>query len=280
MQFSSTQLKTLTKQIAEKLLRTRKEDSNKGDHGYALLICGSQGLMGSAVISARACLRTGCGLLTVNIPKDERFIIQSTIPEAMVQFRENVIIDLSNYSAIGIGPGIGKSEESQKLVSTILYKYKNPILLDADALNIVSDNKKLFKNIPYETILTPHPKEFDRLFGNHNSHEERINTAVAKAIELNCIIILKDFRTIITYSGKLYVNKIGNSGLAKGGSGDALTGVITSFLAQGYPASDAAKLGVFLHAQAADLTLKKQSIESMLITDVIENLGIAFKEIY
>ncbi len=138
-------MKTLTKQIAGKLLRTRKEDSNKGDHGHALLICGSQGLMGSAVISTRACLRTGCGLLTVNIPKDERFIIQSTIPEAMVQFRENTIIDISNFSAIGIGPGIGKSEESQKLVSTILHKYKNPILLDADALNIISDNKKLLK---------------------------------------------------------------------------------------------------------------------------------------
>jgi NAD(P)H-hydrate epimerase len=153
-------------------------------------------------------------------------------------------------------------------------------LLDADALNMLATDKKLFAKIPQQTIITPHPKEFDRLFGEQINHQERILTAVNQAKLLNIIIVLKGDKTIITYNGIVYFNTTGNSGLAKGGSGDALTGIIAAFLAQGYEPFKAAQLGVFMHGLAADLSLKKQSVESLLISDVIENMGRAFKSIY
>jgi NAD(P)H-hydrate epimerase len=153
-------------------------------------------------------------------------------------------------------------------------------LLDADALNMLATDKKLFAKIPPQTIITPHPKEFDRLFGVHVNHQERILTAVNQAKLLDIIIVLKGAKTIITYNGIVYLNTTGNSGLAKGGSGDALTGIIAAFLAQGYEPFKAAQLGVFMHGLAADLSLKKQSVESLLISDVIENMGKAFKNIY
>ena len=164
--------------------------------------------------------------------------------------------------------------------SYLLEQFKKPILLDADALNIIAENKTLLNNIPIGTVITPHPMEFDRLFGAHSNIEERKLTAIEKAKKLNIVIVLKDHKTLITYNGKSFENTTGNAGLAKAGSGDALSGVITAFMAQGYHPFDAAKCGVYLHGLAADICLKKQSKESMLITDVIECFGIAFKKIF
>jgi NAD(P)H-hydrate epimerase len=151
--------------------------------------------------------------------------------------------------------------------------------LDADALNIVAAHKKLLAKIPAGTVLTAHPKEFDRLFGNHATLEERVATAIKKSVEYNVVLVLKGHETVVTFNGECFINTTGNAGLAKAGSGDALTGIITAFLAQGYNPFDAAKLGVFVHGFAADFTLHQQSMESMLITDVIECLGTAFKQI-
>jgi len=225
-------------------------------------------------------LRSGVGLLTVNVPSEERETIQITIPEAMVMERENSELNTSIFSAIGIGSGLGISTKVEKILIDFLQNYKQPMVLDADALNVISLNKNLLKKVPKGSIFTPHQKEFDRLFGNHNSLEERIISAIKKAKEMSCIIVLKSHKTIITNGTETYRNTTGNAGLAKGGSGDALTGMITAFLASNYTAFESAKLGVYLHGLAADFTLKKQSMESMLITDVIENIGYSLKSCF
>jgi hydroxyethylthiazole kinase-like uncharacterized protein yjeF len=186
---------------------------------------------------------------------------------------------LDNYSAVGIGCGMGTSDHAKTLLIAVLSQINKPLLLDADALNIIANNQDLLQQIPEKTIITPHPKEFDRLFGLHESQNDRTFTAIKKAQEYGIVIVLKGHKTLITSGGEAIFNTTGNAGLAKGGSGDALTGIITAFLAQGYPAFDAAKMGVYLHGLAADLTLTQQSMESMLITDVIECLGKAFQQI-
>jgi len=232
--------------------------------------------MGAAVIAASACARSGAGKLTVNIPKKERSILQVALPEAMLSFREEKIVDLANYSAIGIGPAMGINKASEKLLSLIVSKAVSPIILDADAITLLSRNKKILSKLPPQTILTPHPKEFDRLFGD-TATEDRAAKAIALSKELNLIIVLKGHQTLIACSGEGHINTTGNAGLAKGGSGDALTGMITALLAQGYTSLDAALIGVYLHGKAADIALQNQSVESMLATDVIACIGKAFE---
>ena len=255
--------------------KKRPCDSHKGTHGHALLIAGSTDKMGAAIIASKACLRSGVGLLTVAFSPENKGVLFNSIPEAMYA-NSCVMNDLSPYNAIGIGPGIGVDEISLQYIYE-LYENKLPVVLDADALNLIAKYKIDWKNFNFPFILTPHPKEFDRLFGEHHSESERRITAIQKAKELKGVIVLKGHKTFITDGTQNFENTTGNSGLAKGGSGDALTGMITSFLAQGYITLEAAKLGVYLHGLAADITLQTQSEESMLITDVIENLGLAFK---
>ena len=262
----------------QSIYKKRLPNSHKGNHGHALIIAGSKTKIGAAIICSKACLRSGVGLLSVSVPKKEKNSIFTSIPEAMIILRTEKI-DYSKFSAIAIGPGIGISSKSEMLLENLICSYSNPIVFDADAITILSNNIDLVSKIPKNSILTPHIKEFDRLFGVHNSVEERIEKAKSKAKELQCVIILKSHQTIITNGNQVVENTTGNSGLAKGGSGDALTGIITSFLAQGYEPFQAAQLSVFLHGLAADITLETQSEESMLITDVIENLGKALKKI-
>lgn len=255
--------------------KKRPCDSHKGTHGHALLIAGSTDKMGAAIIASKACLRSGVGLLTVAFSPEKKGVLFNSIPEAMYA-NTCVMNDLSPYNAIGIGPGIGVDEISLQYIYE-LYENKLPVVFDADALNLIAKYKIDWNHFNFPFVLTPHPKEFDRLFGEHHSESERRNTAIQKAKDLNCVIVLKAHKTFITDGTQNFENTTGNSGLAKGGSGDALTGMITSFLAQGYTTLEAAKLGVYLHGLAADITLQTQSEESMLITDVIENLGLAFK---
>ena len=257
--------------------KKRPCDSHKGTHGHALLIAGSSDKMGAAIIAAKACLRSGVGLLTVAFSPENKNVLFHSIPEAMYA-NSCVMNDLSPYNAIGIGPGIGVDEISLQYIYE-LFENKLPVVFDADALNIIAKYKIDWKHFNFPFVLTPHPKEFDRLFGEHHSESERRNTAIQKNKELNCVIVLKGHKTFITDGIQNFENTTGNSGLAKGGSGDALTGIITSFLAQGYTTLEAAKLGVYLHGLAADITLQTQSEESMLITDVIENIGLAFKSL-
>jgi hydroxyethylthiazole kinase-like uncharacterized protein yjeF len=269
-------MENLSLEIIRELFKPRQEASNKTDFGHSLLIVGNTGKMGAAIISARACLRSGTGLLTVSVPFAEKTILQIALPEAMTVVRENDADDLHKFTAAGIGCGTGTGKEASQILQYLLSEFKKPIVLDADALNIISADKNLFQKIPENTILTPHATEFDRLFGTHKSIEERLKTATIKSREFNIIIVLKGHKTIITSNGAVFWNCTGNVGLAKGGSGDALTGIITALLSQGYTPLNAAKLGVYVHGLAADMALNKQSVESMLISDVIEHLGQAF----
>ena len=261
------------------ILKKRLPDSHKGTYGHALLIAGNLGKMGAAVIAAKACVRSGVGLVSVNIPFMEQSTIQISVPEAMLNFREGFIDNYESFSAIGIGPGIGKNSLEKKVLKEIIKYSGKPIVLDADALNIIADAKKMLNKIPANSIITPHPKEFDRLFGNHTSAEERKNTAIKMAELLDIVIVLKGHQTFVTDGNNNFFNTTGNSGLAKGGSGDALTGLITGLLAQQYDSINAALISVYVHGLAADITLENQSMETMIITDVIKNFGKAFQQI-
>lgn len=269
--------------VIHSVYKPRKRFSHKGSYGHSLIVAGSYGKMGAAVLSAKACLRSGTGLLTCHIPRCGYSILQTAVPEAMVvtDVHENISTatteDLSKYEAIGIGPGIGTDSATQMLLREIFDAYRNPIVLDADALNCMAAQKDLLKLIPAGSVLTPHPKEFERLFGETANEFERLLLAVQKAKELNCIILLKGHHTLIaTPDGHGFFNSTGNAGMATGGSGDVLTGILTGLLAQGYSSIEAAILGAYLHGLAGDMAAKELSMEALVAGDIIEYLGKAF----
>ncbi len=272
--------------FAKQIFKPRKRFSHKGDFGHALIVAGSYGKIGAGVLAAKACLHSGVGLLTCYLPKCGYNIMQTSVPEAMVITDENENIvaqlpgDIEKYSVIGIGPGIGTADETQKLISFFIRRYQKPLVIDADGLNCLSLQKELLKCLPSHSILTPHPKEFDRLFGHHKNDFERINTAKEKSAVLNIIIVLKGHHTLIACpDGKLYFNSTGNSGIAKGGSGDVLTGIITALVAQKYESVFAAILGVYLHGLAGDIAANRLSKEAMTATDITRLLPDAFLQI-
>jgi NAD(P)H-hydrate epimerase len=195
-------------------------------------------------------------------------------------FVSGISEDLSKYTVIGAGPGLGTDQATQEVLETLIKKYSHPLVIDADGLNILSEKKKLVNSLPSFSILTPHPKEFERLFGPSKNDFERMKLAVAKAASLQVIIVLKGHYTLIaTPDGRGYFNSTGNAGMAKGGSGDALTGIITGLLAQGYVPADACIFGVYLHGLAGDIAAAQFSEQSMLATDLIECLGKAFVQV-
>lgn len=264
------------------LYKPRKRFSHKGTFGHALIIAGSYGKTGAALLSAKACLHSGVGLLTIAAPKCAYDILQIGVPEAMVisDDKSNKIASLKlnfpQYQASGIGPGIGTAEATRRWLLEQLSKIKNPLVLDADALNAIAYEEK-WKCIPKDAVLTPHPKEFDRLFGNCQHSQERMQKAIEKAMELSCIIVLKGHHTLIaTPEGMAWFNTTGNSGMATGGSGDVLTGIITGLLAQGYSPTDASLLGVWLHGRAGDLASKEYGEEALSASHIIQFLGKAF----
>ena len=260
--------------VASKI-KARKDFSHKGNYGHALLIAGNRGKMGAALLAAKACLRTGAGLLTVNILQEDQSTINNFLPESMTMNRAEKI-SFNTYSTIGIGCGLGTNDDAKKLLNNVLDNYTNPIVIDADALNMIAMNKNLLEKISAGSIITPHPKEFERLFGICENDFDRMNKAITLSQQNNFIIILKGHYTLIAANGRGYFNNTGNAGLAKGGSGDVLTGMITSLLAQNYHPLDASLIGVYLHGLAADLALENQSTESILATDVIDSIGKAF----
>jgi NAD(P)H-hydrate epimerase len=273
--------------LARSIFKPRNAFAHKGNFGHALMIAGSYGKIGAAVLATRACMRSGAGLTTVFIPRCGYSILQTAAPEAMVMTDEkeehlsSLPGELDKYASIGIGPGIGTEDDTQKIVSFITRRYSKPLVIDADALNILSLHKELLTHIPADSIITPHPKEFDRLFGEHANDFDRINTATIKAAELKCIIVLKGHHTVIaTPGGQLFFNNTGNAGMAKGGSGDVLTGILTALKAQGYESEQAAILGVYIHGMAGDLAATTFSMEAMLASDIIDSLSNAFPQLY
>lgn len=272
-----TVFEIVSKSQIHPLKKPRNPFSHKGNHGHALLVAGNRGKMGAAVLASRACLRTGAGLLTANVPEEYSPIIHTSVPEAMVIAREENIQFLNVYRSIGIGPGLGVDSGTEKILKHILTNYSNPLVIDADALNTLALHKDWLNLIPAGSLLSPHPKEFDRLFGACDNDFERADKAIALSNQYPFIIILKGHYTLIAANGKGWYNNTGNAGLAKGGSGDVLTGILTALLAQQYIPLHAALLGVYLHGLAADLSLGQQTMESLLATDIIEMMGKAFR---
>ncbi len=265
------------------LYRPRNRFSHKGNFGHALIIAGSYGKIGAAVLATRACLRSGAGLVTTHVPKCGYDIMQTALPEAMVMtdfnssFVTKIEDDVSKYDAIGVGPGIGTASETRMMLRTVFAEFKKPLVIDADALNIVSAQKDFLRNIPAGSVLTPHPKEFERLFGKTADDFARMDLALSKAKELNCVIILKGHHTLIASSdGTAFFNSTGNAGMATGGSGDVLTGIIASLLAQNYSSLDASILGAHIHGLSGDIAASQLSQEAMIAGDIIDHIPAAF----
>ena len=265
------------------LLKPRSQYDHKGTFGHALLLAGSYGKMGAAVLSSRACLRAGAGLVSVHVPKCGYEIIQASVSEAMAnidrhQFLFSEAPELEGYAAIGIGCGLGQKKVTRKALLGLLKKARQPLVIDADALNILGKHQKWQQYIPKGSILTPHPKEFERLFGKTSNGFERNELQRKKARELGIHIVLKGAHTCIAApDGTCFFNSTGNPGMATAGSGDVLTGIITGILGQGYAPMEAALLGVFLHGLAGDLAAEELGQEAMIAGDITKKLGAAFK---
>ncbi|WP_084163922.1 NAD(P)H-hydrate dehydratase [Olivibacter sitiensis] len=234
-------------------IKERLPFSHKGTYGHALVIAGSARTMGAALICAEACLRTGAGLTTACIPASGLIALNARLPEVMALERDKLIESELPYQAIAFGPGIGTDEENKHLLFHILQECKNALVLDADALNILAADPNWKERVPAGTIITPHMKEFDRLFGQSESWYERVQKAKHAATEWKLVVVLKNQYTFVALpDGRVIINTTGNPGMASGGMGDALTGVIVSLLAQGYDSKEAAMLGVYLHGKAGD----------------------------
>jgi ADP-dependent NAD(P)H-hydrate dehydratase / NAD(P)H-hydrate epimerase len=274
------------KSTAVSLYKQRDPFANKGNFGHALILAGSYGKMGAAVLAARACLSAGTGLLTMHLPSCGYEIMQTSVPEAMVSIGDGQFQlagfpgNLDVFQASGIGPGIGTGDETSRMLKHFLKAFHKPLVLDADALNIISMSPEHLSMLRPFTIITPHPKEFDRLFGHSENEILRFEKAKKMAIQYKIIIVLKGhFTAIFKPDGNISFNTSGNAGMAKGGSGDVLTGIITSLLAQSYAPDIAAALGAYLHGYAGDLAADLYSQEAMMPTDLIRCLGKTFLDL-
>lgn len=274
-----------TEHFIGSFIRSRGKFSHKGTAGKNLLVAGGLGKMGAAVLASKACLRSGAGLLTVHSPGCGVNILQNSVPEAMVivDEQEDLISNmhsLSGYDTIGIGPGIGKDKLTAQAMSQILDQFDKPIVIDADALNILSDNKEWIKKIPKGSVLTPHPGEFKRLVGEWNDDYERLDKQIRFCAEHDLIVLLKGANSSICNSdGTVIFNSTGNPGMATGGSGDVLTGIITALLGQGYSGYESAVLGGYLHGLSGDLYIRKNAEESLVASDLIEFLSRAIRKV-
>jgi len=274
------------RQDCKQILRPRNKFAHKGNFGHACLICGSTGKMGAAVLSAHACLRSGPGLVTVHVPQKGNLILQTALPEAMLDLDEDENIftgipDLTGYSAVAIGPGIGKAEATQRALKLLIQNATIPLILDADAINILGENKTWISFIPKGSIFTPHPKEFERLVGTSSDNFDRNSIQREFSVKYGVYVVLKGANTAITGpDGNCYFNSTGNPGMATGGSGDVLTGIIAGILAQGYSSLEACILGTYIHGLAGDLAAEECGYESLIAGDIVQNLGNAFVSLY
>lgn len=279
-------------QMMRTIYQPRQPFAHKGTYGHALLIAGSYGKMGAAVLSARACLHAGVGLLTCHVPLCGYDIMQISTPSAMCitdpeeayssHFYEEVTTAAGGkpYKAIGIGPGLGTAAGTARALEQLLAQYRQPMVIDADALNIIAAYPFLLQRIPQGSLLTPHPKEFERIFGESGNDFERLELLSRQAVHLQLYILLKGRYTAIACpDGSVYFNSTGNPGMATGGSGDVLTGILTSLLAQGYAPKAAVLLGTYLHGLAGDIAAARMSQEAMTAESIIDCLGPAFLQL-
>ena len=271
--------------LADKLIRRNKFD-HKGTFGHALLICGSYGKMGAAVLASRAALRSGAGLVTVHAPSSGVPILQSAVAEAMMSIdsHEKIVSeipDLSPYTAIGTGCGLGKDDRTQKAIKLLIQEAQQAVIFDADAINCIAENKTWLGFLPKHSIFTPHPGEFHRLAGKHKDDYDRLQMQRDFSFRHQAYVVLKGAHTSITTpEGECYFNSTGNPGMATAGSGDVLTGMITGLKAQGYSSLDACLLGVYLHGLSGDLACRDTGQEALIAGDIINNIGKSFQTLY
>jgi len=272
----------LTKEFISAKIKKRDKFSHKGTFGHALLIAGSYGKMGAAVLASKACLRSGVGLLTSHIPRLGYEIIQNSVPEAMTSIDPSDTVftkfpELSSFSAVGIGPGLDQKTVSLNALQDLLHAKPTKMVIDADALNMLASNQELYRLLPPNAILTPHPKELERLVGASANSYQRLQVQLQFSAHYKVIVVCKGANTCISFpNGDVYFNSTGNAGMATGGSGDVLTGIILGLLAQSYSPEDATLIGIYLHGLAGDLAAATFGQQAMIAGDIIEQLGAAF----
>ncbi len=268
------------------LLQPRRKFSHKGTYGHALLMSGSYGKMGAAVLAARAALRSGCGLLSAAIPEHGNCIMQTavpevmTIPDAAMKFVTQLpSVDL--YTAIAFGPGVGVNEDTSKLLKSLIQRTEIPLIIDADGLNILAKNKTWMAFLPKGSILTPHPGEFRRLVGDWDDDYHKIQKQLDLATKFQIFVILKGAHTSIACpDGKLYYNSTGNSGMATAGSGDVLTGILLGLKAQGYSSLSASLIAVYLHGLSGDIAASDLGPDALMSGDIVNGLAKAWMKLY
>ena len=280
-----TDYKLVESYMVKAHLRPRLPFSAKRDYGSALLMAGSMGMMGAAVMCARATLRCGAGLATVHSAKSGYTILQTAVPEAMFEpdRNEHIITEMQphhKHQVVAVGPGIGSNVHTIDALEHLLKTSEIPLLLDADALNCISKRPSLLTMLPPATVITPHVGEFDRIFGEHNSDEERLKKAIEVSRNYNIIVVLKGHYTMcVRPTGKVFVNSTGNPGMATAGSGDVLTGAIAAFMAQGYRPELASTIGVFIHGIAGDMATAHYGEAGVTASDIADYLGRAIKKV-
>ena len=262
----------------------REKFSHKGSHGHSLIIGGSKGKIGAVQLAARACLNIGSGLVTAYIPDCGYVPMQTALPEIIVITEGDAIISKIEYTispdVIGVGVGLGTDDVTVKAFTDFLKANKSPLVVDADGLNILSFKKTALKKLPSQTILTPHPKELERLIGKWKDDFDKLEKTKVFSKKYDCIVVIKGANTITIYDDKAYVNTTGNPGMASAGTGDVLTGVITGLVAQGYEPLKAAILGVYLHGRAGDIAVEQTGYQSLTASKIIQGIGMAFIDLF
>ncbi len=281
-----TKAQLIDKTEARQMYRPRAKFSHKGTYGHALIIAGSYGKMGAAVLSSKACLKAGAGLVTAYTTRQGLPILQTSIPEVMVltdrhdgTYLEEIKFDLEP-NIIGVGPGLETEKTTCEAFKTFIKSNRIPLVLDADALNMLAQDKELLNFLPKYCVLTPHPKELERLIGAWKDDFEKLEKAEAFSAKYNCVLVCKDAHTIVIFEGNYYINNTGNPGMATGGSGDVLTGVITGLISQGYDPLTASIFGCYLHGKAGDLAVNQTAYEALTASTILDFLGAAILDLF
>lgn len=270
----------ITQSFVNTFIKKREREIHKGDCGKILIFAGSKGMAGAAVLCARAALRTGAGLVRASVPEALFPILQIGVPEATCITRERFLEDLMQYSAIAIGPGLGDEEENGVLIKNILETTDKPVVLDADGLNLLRNELTVMSKAKAKLIITPHPGEAARLLGltAADINKDRLQSARELATVTGAVTVLKGAGSVVaTPEGKTYINTTGNPGMATGGSGDVLSGVIAALAGQGLDTEAAATAGVFLHGLAGDLASDRMGEYGLIASDIANMVALAIR---
>ncbi len=283
---TEAQCSILEEHTVRSMMKERSDYAHKGSMGHALLIAGSYGMAGAAILASKACLRSGAGKLTIHTPSKNNDIMQISVPEAIMQPDSNEenfssLPDTNLYDAIGVGPGLGTSDSSAIALVSLIRSAKKSMVIDADALNILATHRTWIQQLPEGLIYTPHPKEFDKFYGSEAANDyDRLMKARDMAQRLQGYIILKGHHSALCIpNGQIIFNSTGNAGMATAGSGDVLTGILTALLARGYTPKEASMIGMYLHGLAGDYAARDLGMESLIASDIIQYLPKAFKKL-